>query len=105
MNFGKALEALKSGKPVARAGWNGKGMFIFLAPGSISIDTFDAMAKEADDGVFTIGGVNSMHFQHGDHGTITRMPVFIMKAADDSVVPGWLASQTDMLAEDWECLA
>ena len=34
MNFGEALEALKLGKKVTRAGWNGKGMFLFLVPGS-----------------------------------------------------------------------
>ena len=34
MDFGKAIEALKAGKKVAREGWNGKGMFLFLVPGS-----------------------------------------------------------------------
>ena len=35
MNFGYAIEAIKEGKKVARSGWNGKSMFIFLVPGSI----------------------------------------------------------------------
>ena len=34
LTFGQAIEALKQGKKVARAGWNGKGMFLFLVPGS-----------------------------------------------------------------------
>ena len=36
MNFGEALEALKAGKKVARAGWNGKGMYIYLVPDLIA---------------------------------------------------------------------
>ena len=35
MNFGQAIEALKNGKKVARVGWNGKGMFLYMTPGSV----------------------------------------------------------------------
>lgn len=37
MNFGQALEELKKGGRVAREGWNGKGMFLFLVPGTVTV--------------------------------------------------------------------
>ena len=82
MNFGQAIEALKAGKKVARTGWNGKGMFLFLAKG-IDVET------EAD-----LSCVSHLE------GELT-LPSIVMKTADDKFVVGWLASQTDMLAEDW----
>lgn len=94
MNFGLALEALKDGKAIARAGWNGKGMFIYLNHGS-----HDFPAHQ--DRPPVIGGVNHSLFENGDTGTVTRMPNINMRAADGSTVTGWLASQTDMLADDW----
>lgn len=94
MNFGQAIEALKSGAIAARAGWNGKNMFIYLNRGSV-----DGVVKG-----LTIGGVSTHLFDEGDDGTATRMPNLNMRAADGSTVTGWLASQTDMLAEDWHVL-
>lgn len=84
MNFGQALELVKSGARVARAGWNGKGMFIFLVPGS----TFQ-VNRAPLLGIYPAG--TTIHY----HGHVD------MKTADGMVVP-WLCSQTDMLAEDWE---
>ena len=90
MTFGIALELLKKGCKVAREGWNGKGMFIYLSTGySINVDDVlnrnlcEYLAKTSNDGIVC---VNS----HID-----------MKAVDGSLAIGWLASQTDMLAEDW----
>lgn len=82
MNFGKALEALKAGKKVAREGWNGKGMFLFFAK-STDIET------EAD--------LSCCEEMVGE----LVLPSIVMKTADDHFCVGWLASQTDMLAEDW----
>ena len=76
MDFGQALNALKSGKKVAREGWNGKGMFLFLEKGRKLSDIFDPDSCPCVDSV-------------------------CMKTAQDTIVVGWLASQTDMLAEDW----
>lgn len=87
MNFGQALEALKAGKKVSRAGWNGKGMFLFLVPGS----TF----KVSRTPLFGI-------YQEGTE--INYCPHIDMKTADNKVVP-WLASQTDVLADDWGVVA
>lgn len=85
-NFGRALELLKEGKKVCRAGWNGKGMFLTLQPGSTVKGSMmrNEPAKEF----------------YGD-ADVKICPHIDMKAADGSYVVGWLASQTDMLAEDW----
>ena len=68
MNFGEALESLKSGETVARKGWNGKNMFLAL--------------------------------QSPDKNSKMTLPYIYMKTADDNLVP-WLASQTDILSDDW----
>lgn len=83
MNFGDALALLKAGKKVAREGWNGKGMFLFLVPGS----TF-AVNRAPLNTIYPEGTLIDYH-AHID-----------MKTAQGYVVP-WLASQPDMLSEDW----
>jgi len=84
MNFGHALDHLQKGGKVARAGWNGKGMFLFLVPGSqFQVNRPPLL------GIYPEGTTINYH-AHID-----------MKTAQDTVVP-WLASQTDVLAEDWE---
>jgi hypothetical protein len=70
MNFGEALELLKLGQRVARAGWNGKNMYLYLM-------------------VWHDG-----HFE----------PCIVMFTAQGLHQPGWLASQADMLAHDWEAV-
>ena len=82
-DFSTTLVYLKSGYKVAREGWNGKGMFIFLVPGS----TFK-VNRPPLLGIYPEGTEINYH-AHVD-----------MKTADNKVVP-WLASQTDLLAEDW----
>ena len=86
LSFGDALEYLKRGYKVARKGWNGKGMFLFLVNGS----TFK-VNRPPLLGIYT-EGTEINYSAHID-----------MKTADNKIVP-WLASQTDMLAEDWEVL-
>jgi hypothetical protein len=86
MNFGQALEALKEGKLVARKGWNGKGMFLYLVPGSVF-----HVSRAPLLGIFDEGTEINYH-AHID-----------MKTAQGTCVP-WLASQTDVLAEDWEII-
>lgn len=87
MNFGEAITALKAGGKVAREGWNGKGMFLFLVPGS----TF-TVNRPPLLGIYPEGTRIDYH-AHID-----------MKTAQGYVVP-WLASQADVLAEDWEAVA
>ena len=74
MTFGDALVMLKAEKRVARAGWNGKAMWLSLVRRS-DWDTCQFDPAEL-------------------------LPFIAMKTADNKFVP-WLASQTDMLAEDW----
>lgn len=83
MNFGTALDMLKEGNKVAREGWNGKGMFLFLVSGS----TFE-VNRPPLLGIYPEGTVINYH-AHVD-----------MRTATGEIVP-WLCSQTDMLAEDW----
>lgn len=92
MNFGEAIEAAKSGKKVAREGWNGKGMFIYLNMGSKETPVNKGELVE---------GISLALFTQGNVGTVTRLPNLNMRAASGSTVTGWLASQTDILAEDW----
>lgn len=87
MTFGDALEALKGGKKVARKGWNGKGMFLTLQVGS---EVSGSLMRNENAKAF-----------YGD-GKVRICPHIDMKAADGGYVVGWLASQTDMLADDWE---
>lgn len=91
-SFGAALDRLKNGEKVARKGWNGKGMYLWLEKGS---HDFGGEAQSY------IGGLRCSLFEKGDKGASTRMPHICMRAADGSTVTGWLASQTDMLAIDW----
>ena len=81
MTFGKALELLKTGAKVTRRGWNGKGIFIML-------QMPDAHSKMTHPYIY----IDSTGLQ-------TSNP-----DAPKDRVP-WLASQTDMLSEDWEIYA
>lgn len=86
MSFGHAIHALKQGKKVARAGWNGNDMFLFLVPGS----TFK-VNRPPLLGIYEEGTEINYH-AHID-----------MRTADGTIVP-WLASQSDVLADDWYIL-
>lgn len=83
MTFSEALEVVKAGGRVARFGWNGKDMFIFLVPGSrFQVNRPPLL------GIYPEGT------------TIDYHPHIDMRTAQGYVVP-WLASQADLLAEDW----
>ena len=91
MTFGLAIEALKRGDIVTRRGWNGKGMFLWLKPAAIVKSEWckDPLLK---------------HLADRNGGEIEALGTICMKTADDKVLTGWLASQTDMLSEDWMIL-
>lgn len=84
MSFSHALEFINRGYKMQRAGWNGKGMFVFLVPGS----TFK-VNRPPLLGIYPEGTEINYH-AHID-----------MKTADGTIVP-WLCSQTDVLAKDWQ---
>ena len=86
-DFGFALQALNAGKKVARSGWNGKEMYIVKQdgyPNGIAINSNTARATGIAE------------------GTVCKFsPYIMMKTAQNTFVP-WLASQTDLLADDWQ---
>jgi len=92
MNFGQAIEALKAGKRVARQGWNGKGMFLWLKP------AVEVKAEWCKDPVLK-------GLAEGNGGTISALGTVCMFTHDSTgrkaILTGWLASQSDMLCEDW----
>lgn len=75
VTFGDAIEALKQGKKAARQGWNGKGMFIKL-----------------------------IHAGNATHLGYDMQDCIGMKTANNLMQPGWLASQNDILSNDWVIL-
>lgn len=94
MNFGQTIEELNAGNMMQRAGWNGKGMFIYKTVGntvnkdfipkfaSLPTSVKDFLEKKGEDVIF--------------HSSIT------MYTAQGEMQPGWLASQADILADDWQ---
>lgn len=100
-DFGAALEALKKGHRVARRGWNGKGMFLKYQEG-YPINEFQQPVFATDN-------------PEEDNKRIkgSMLPFILMKVAGNSAYWGsgysdyvpWLASQTDILAQDWEIVS
>lgn len=85
MTFGEAIEFLKQGCKVARLGWNGRGMWLILVPGS--------------NGIRPVAG--TPYSNAGITEKVNINPHIDMFTASGDMQPGWLASQTDMLADDW----
>jgi len=90
MSFGLAIEAMKKGHRVARTGWNGKGMWL-----TISCDG----TREIPASSFW--SPNNADYAQSQGGTAKVLPSITMKTATGEILMGWLASQTDMLADDW----
>ncbi len=90
LSFGHAIAAMKEGHKVARAGWNGKGMFIAISPGApqLPADRF--------------WNPHNAEFARQNGGKADVLPCITMKTATGEILMGWLASQTDMLADDWQ---
>lgn len=80
-SFGDAITYLKKGRKVARKGWNGKGMFLFVAD-EIHFFTKTELKKKNDE-------------------PYDMLPSIAIKTANNKCIVGWVPSQTDMLAEDW----
>ena len=83
MNFSEALNEIKIGNRLSRKNWNGKGMFVFLVGGSKFIVNREPLLSILGEGT-----------------EVNYCPHIDMKCADGSIVP-WLASQTDLMADDW----
>ena len=93
MNFGKAIEALKEGNLVTREGWNGKGMWLYQTVGNTVskdfIPKFASLPQAAKDKLTAL-----------DIDVVFNPSITMFTAARE-MQPGWLASQADILAEDW----
>lgn len=89
MDFGKAIVEIKEGCKVQRKGWNGKNMFLYYVP---------AASYPASN--------NKLGIMKGafEDDLVPYQAYIAMKTADNTVVP-WLASQTDILAEDWQVIS
>lgn len=83
MTFGLAIEAMKKGLKVAREGWNGNNMFLYYVP----VGAYKPCTEIATSLV-------------NENGLVEYGAYIAMKTAQGNVVP-WLASQTDILSEDW----
>lgn len=87
-DFGQAIKYLKEGKKVARYGWNGKGMYLWMLPAA----------------TVPLEWIKEEHLKQlaeANGGNMECLPSIRMKTADGKVLTGWLASQTDIFAEDW----
>jgi len=93
MNFGQVLEALNDGKMVSRNGWNGKNMFVYKTVGNTVskdfIPKFASLPQSVKD------------FLAKKDADVIFQPSLTMYTAAGEMQPGWLASQSDMLAQDW----
>lgn len=89
MTFGEAIQQMKWGNKVARQGWNGKGMWLIFVPGQKEVQL-----KEDTPYHKALGETSIEILPHIDMWTINA-------EGRRAMLPGWLASQSDMLAEDW----
>lgn len=80
MDIGEAIRALKDRKRVARVGWNGRGMFVFMMGATDPQDPNDPNDQATE-------------------------PFLILRTAAGTLQPGWNASTPDLLADDWELVA
>lgn len=86
MNFGQAIELVKTGAKISRSGWNGKGMFVVYQKGypdgiAVNKNTADAYGVE--------------------EGTIMKFRPYLQLYCADQTCQMWVASQSDILADDW----
>ncbi len=85
MDIGLAVKYLQQGKKVARKGWNGKGMWLI-----------------ADMGTEDVSVTRGSTYGKAGLGVVTIEPHIDMYTAAGTMQPGWLPSQADMFADDWE---
>lgn len=93
LTFSTALEAAKNGARIAREGWNGKNMFVFLFKGEIKAGPPN---KSFDPEI--------IKWFYENNQNVNLLPSLCMYTATQEILIGWLASQTDMLANDWQIL-
>lgn len=92
VDFSDALRAMKAGRKIRRQGWNGKDMWLAYSPGTPKLEARRFWSP------------HNRAFAMANGGTADVLPCITMKNAQGKIVVGWLASQEDMLAEDWEII-
>jgi hypothetical protein len=90
MEIGEAIKAMKLGKRVARTGWNGKNMYLYYVHGHDHARIFNIDGNVDDYQRYFTSLENMTPYQ----------AFIVMRTAQNTLVP-WLASQSDLLAEDW----
>ena len=91
MRFGEAIEHARNGKRIARLGWNGKNMYVYMTKGrTIPTDVWEARMPSQE--------LTEVEIERGD--VIINAHLDMMSAQGVRII-GWLASQTDMLTDDW----
>lgn len=91
LSFGLAIEALKKGMKVARTGWSDKGMWLSLSgPLGGRVVPADKFWSE-----------HNAAYAKEQGGSAMVLPCICMKTAGEEILMGWLANQSDMLADDW----
>lgn len=94
MTFEEALPHLKNGLRLTRAGWNGSGMFVVLMP-ELNLPPFNTQG--------TARKVNDRTAKWiGEDAPLNCQPYIAMYTADQKWQPGWVPSQSDIFADDWE---
>ena len=88
-DFGWAVRQLKAGRRVRRKGWNGKGMYLWLMPAA---DVKADWCREP----------HLRDLAEANGGSVRALGSIRMLTAAREVLTGWLASQSDILGEDWE---
>lgn len=93
LSFGAAIEAAKQGNKIARAGWNGKNMFVVYMP-PLKLPPYNTQepGPRVNDRTAKFIGYDT---------PLDCQPYFAMFNAQKQWIPGWLASQSDMLSNDW----
>jgi hypothetical protein len=89
MNIGEAVQALKEGQRVSRAGWNGRDMWLAYSPGVRALPAANFWA------------LPNREYAQSQLGTATVLPCITMKTATGEIQMGWNASTPDLLADDW----
>jgi hypothetical protein len=93
MPFGYAIEAARQGHKIARRGWNGKDMWVVYMP-PMQLPPFNSQGPDKKVNDRTARFI-------GEDAPLDCQPYFAMYDAQHRWIPGWLASQTDMLSDDW----
>ena len=93
-DIGWAVRKMQSGEKVQRKGWNGKGMFVVLMS-ALSLPPFNTEGTERKVNDRTAKWI-------GEDTPLNSNPYIAMFTADGSWQPGWVCSQADLLAEDWQ---